>query len=116
MLMKALIAAVVLILMSSVAMAWDIGEINYNATTKEMIIEYSFSPFEFLYSFFIGGGEYTKTITAELIKGNYTVIEAGYSSVKISVRGNISFDHPVNIYIYNFGEGYYITNVTEFLP
>ncbi len=116
MFVRALIPAITLILMSTTVLAWDVGQVSYNVTNNEMTIQYSFSPFEFLYSFFIGGGEYIKSITAEFITGNYTVVEAGYSTVKISVDGNISFSHPVNIYIQEMNESHLIVNVTAFSP
>ena len=111
---KTLTAVIALILMSSVTLAWDVEWIRYNTTSNELVIDFSFSPFEFLYAFFIGGGEYTKALAEDIISGNYTIVEAGYSSVKIELNGNITFLHPVNIYIENGNESYYITNATNF--
>ncbi len=109
-------AAATLILLISAAHAWNIEKVKYNTSSDELTIEYSFSPFEFLYAFFIGGGEYTKAITHEIVFGNYTIIEAGYSNVRITLQGNITFSHPVNIYIEKENESYYLVNVTSFVP
>ena len=116
MLSRIAIVALLFILISSSASAWDVSEVVYNATTNEMVIHYSFSTFELLYSFFIGGGEYTKSVTSEFINGNYSVIEAGYSDVVLNIYGNVTFTYPVNITVLMGNESYYIVNVTTFNP
>ncbi len=116
MLLRTLIIAFILLFISSSAMAWDVDSLHYNATTDEMIVHYSFGPFEMLYTFFIGGGDYTKTITSEFVSGNYSIVEAGYSDAKIIVLGNITFAHPVNINVTYENGSYYLLNVTSFSP
>ncbi len=113
---KALIAMATLIFLISTAYAWNIEKVRYNTSDYELTIEYSFSPFEFLYAFFIGGGEYTKAITYEIVSGNYTIVEAGYDNVKIYVNGSITFSHPVNVFIEKGNESYYLVNITNFTP
>jgi len=116
MLSRIVVMAILFILISSSASAWEVSEVVYNATTNEMVIHYSFSTFEFLYTFFIGGGEYTKSITSEFINGNYSVIEAGYSDVVLNIYGDVTFTNPVNITVLTGNESHYIVNVTTFNP
>lgn len=104
-----------LTIVMSIAAAWDVSEVRYNATEGVMKVCLELNPLERLISFFVGG-EYTKNLVEDLLIGNYTFEYVGYDCSYITFNGSVQFSRPVSIVVENGNETWVFQNVTVFQP
>ena len=106
---------IAIVLLVSNASAWEIKEVTYNTTTKELEITFILNPLEKILSFFIGG-DLVKTIVENLVYGNYTLVSAGYDDAKIRLNGTVYFSEEVSVVLKMGNETEIILNTTLLNP
>lgn len=109
----ALLTAVMLIM--TVASAWDVSEVRYNTTTSTLKVYLELNPIERLISFFVGG-DYTRSLIESLVVGNYTFIYVGYDCSYLKINDSVTFTEPVIITVEGKNETVLLQNVTYFAP
>ncbi len=112
--LKKIMIVIALMLLISNASGWEIKGAKYDVANKTLSINFSLSPLE-NFLLFVLGGDYTKSITKNLIRGDYELLSAGYNCVCIRVNGQIQFKKPIEILIKN-GYVRYMVNTTYFDP
>jgi len=106
---------IAILFLASNASAWEIKEVAYNTTTKELEINFNLNPLEKIISFFIGGN-LVKSIVENLVYGNYTLISAGYDNAKIKLNGTIYFSEEISVVLKKGNETQIILNATILNP